>query len=565
MNPKKGLKGYQLFSEGKIQQTVLEQIWNEASLDDEKALLIDRKGRIREEIDPDNFSGAEIKKENPFSRQGIVVLSGEGSSVMEAEERFFGEFQPAWVLLVSSSEQGFVFYGIQQIETKGLLERGSWGPETIQELDGRDLFEEMERSWKVLYEAWAGKTRERVLTVGISSGERESDLQEMALLVETAGGTVIEEIEQKREKPDPAYYIGKGKVSELAREVNRQGISLVIFDVELSPAQQHNLQETVQTRVIDRSQLILDIFARHAHTREGQIQVELAQLNYLLPRLVGRGQELSRLAGGIGTRGPGETKLEVDRRRIRDRITELKKELEQIKKQRNLLQKGRRLPFVAMVGYTNAGKSTLLNKITGSTVKTADQLFATLDPTIRGCRLPDGREILLTDTVGFIKNIPHHLIAAFRATLEGVEQADALLMVVDVCDSRYNEQMETVLEVLDELEALGKPILTVFNKMDLYPDPEELTNLGRRYQPAVAVSARTGENIDGLLACLGDVLGEGMETREFLVPYSQGGIIDRLHRQAQVLREEYEDEGIRMRVKIGEELYQEIKGQLDFS
>jgi len=565
LSRKKGLKGYQLFSDGKLQTSVLEELWDDLSPSGEIPLLLDRKGRVRDEIDPENPNEAEIKKENPFSRQGIVILSREVISIMEVEERFFGEFQPAWVLLITAPEQGFVFYGIQQVEEKGLLERISWGPETANQVDGRDLFSEMERSWRVLHEAWEGKVRERVLTVGISSGERESDLKEMALLVETAGGQVIEEIEQKREKPDPAYYLGKGKVSELAKEVSRQGISLVIFDIELTPAQQHNLQEAVQTRVIDRSQLILDIFARHAHTREGQIQVELAQLNYLLPRLVGRGQELSRLAGGIGTRGPGETKLEVDRRRIRDRITELKKELEQIKKQRQLLQQGRRLPFVAMVGYTNAGKSTLLNKITGARVKTADQLFATLDPTIRGCRLPDGREVLLTDTVGFIKNIPTHLIAAFRATLEGVEQADALLMVVDACHPRFTEQMETVLEVLEELEVLDKPVLTVFNKMDLYPDPEELKNLVRRYEPAVAVSARTGENITHLLECLGDVLGEGMETRELLVPYSQGGIIDILHRQAQVLKEEYEDEGIRMRVKIGEELYREIKGQLDFS
>ncbi len=565
MKGKKGLKGYQLFSEGKIQLPVLEQIWNEVSPAEESGLLVDRKGRVREEIKNENSTGTEWKTESPFSRKGIVILSREASSLAEVEERFIGEFQPAWVLLVTAREQGFVFYGIQQVEKKGLLERITWGPGDRDDVDSRDLFEEMERSWRVLRESWMGKTRERVMTVGITSGEKESDLQEMALLVETAGGQVIEEIEQKRDRPDPAYYIGRGKVTELSREAQRQGISLVIFDVELTPAQQHNLQESVQTRVIDRSQLILDIFARHAHTREGQIQVELAQLNYLLPRLVGRGQELSRLAGGIGTRGPGETKLEVDRRRIRDRIAELKKELEQIKKQRHLLQKGRRLPFVAMVGYTNAGKSTLLNRLTGSEVKTADQLFATLDPTIRGCRLPDGREVLFTDTVGFIKNIPHHLIAAFRATLEGVEQADALLMVVDSCHPRFSEQIETVLEVLEELEVLDKPMLTVFNKMDLFPDPEELENLVKRYEPSVAVSARTGENVRALLQCLGEVLGKGMETRELLIPYSQAGIIDVLHRQAQVLQEEYEDEGIRLRVNIGEELYREIKGQLDFS
>lgn len=560
MKNKKGLEGTQLFSDGQLQTAAFADIWE----GEEKILLVDRKGRIRAEKDPGEVKNSEFKGEKPFPRLGVVVLSGEDRSFPEVESWIFREIQPAWLLLIIAGPGGFVFYGAQQVEQKGFLEKITWGPLDSGEILDRDILGEMERSRRVLQETWQNRSQERVLTVGVSSSRQESDLEEMARLVETAGGLVIEAIEQKREKPDPACYIGRGKVQELAGVVRRQGITLVIFDVELTPAQQNNLQEAMQVPVIDRSQLILDIFARHAHTREGQIQVELAQLNYLLPRLVGRGQELSRLAGGIGTRGPGETKLEVDRRRIRDRISELKKELEQVKKQRHLLQQGRRLPFVAMVGYTNAGKSTLLNKITGSRVRTANQLFATLDPTIRGCRLPDGREVLLTDTVGFIKNIPHHLIAAFRATLEGVEQADALLLVVDACDARFPDQVETVFEVLEELEALGKPMLTVFNKIDLHPDREELDNLVRRYEPAVAVSAQEGSNIDGLLSALADILGAGLEEKELLIPYSQAGMLDQLHRQAQVLQEEYEEEGIRVRANIDRELYREISGQLSF-
>ncbi len=406
---------------------------------------------------------------------------------------------------------------------------------------------------------------ERVVAVFAYRREEEMDQAELFSLVSTAGGRVIAAAEQKIKAPDSRYYVGSGKVEEICNLVAENQGDSVIFDNELTPVQQRNIQEIVGVPVIDRNQLILDIFAANAKTREGQVQVELAQLNYLLPRLAGYRPELSRLGGGIGTRGPGETKLEADRRRIRRRILDLNRALLRIKKQRQTMQKSRDLPLVTLVGYTNAGKSTLLNSLTGADVETADRLFATLDPTIRRCRLPDGRRILLTDTVGFIKNIPHDLIAAFRATLEGVEQADLLLHVVDATQPRFEEQAETVLNVLRDLGVIEKPIVTVFNKSDLYGDLEVLGNLATRYQPAVVVSAAKEENLQELLAVVGKGLGDSMETVSLSIPYEQGKLLEMLHNRALVLKEEYSQEGIVVKVLIAGQLLAELKGHYNFS
>ena len=302
--------------------------------------------------------------------------------------------------------------------------------------------------------------------------ETEDSINELSELAATAGAEVIAKLIQKRGKPDPAYYIGEGKAKELAILAITTHADLVIFDDELYPAQQRNLEKLLKTKVIDRTWLILDIFASRAQSKEGKIQVELAQLCYLLPRLVGKGTALSRLGGGIGTRGPGETKLEVDRRRIRRRISVLQKELEEIAKRRGLQRSNRKksgLPLVSLVGYTNAGKSTLFNALTDAEVFVEDKLFATLDPTIRRCYLPSGDFMLLADTVGFIKKLPHDLVAAFRATLEEATYSDLLLHVVDASHPGKDEHCEAVQEVLRALGIGDKPVITVLNKMDLYP------------------------------------------------------------------------------------------------
>jgi len=355
-----------------------------------------------------------------------------------------------------------------------------------------------------------GRQAERAILVDVALNKEKIDpydIAELEALASTAGAINAGDITQSRDKPDIRYYIGKGKLDELKAACSAANVNLVIFNNELYPSQTRNLQNELGIKVIDRPGLILDIFAQHAHTREGKLQVELAQNKYTMTHLTGKGIELSRLGGGIGTRGPGETKLEVDRRRIRDRISELKKELDEVSHHRELRREKRResrVPVAAIVGYTNAGKSTLLNALTKAGVLVEDKLFATLDPVTRKLRLPNSKEILLTDTVGFIQNLPTMLVEAFHATLEEVTEADILIHVVDISHPNLIGQINSVYKVLEDLKAITKPMITAFNKIDRYiGDPKVLLE---KYSPAVSISAlqKTGltdmiKNIEKLI------------------------------------------------------------------
>lgn len=392
--------------------------------------------------------------------------------------------------------------------------------------------------------------REQAILVGMESPEVNPEetaysLEELGRLADTAGADVLLELTQRRGRPDAATFLGRGKAEELADCCRSLGAGLVIFDRELSAAQARNLENITGVRVIDRTQLILDIFARRARTREGKLQVELAQLNYLLPRLIGRGTELSRLGGGIGTRGPGETRLEVDRRRIRRRIAELDKAIGDVRKHRELLRRSRKeipVPLAALVGYTNAGKSTILKKLTGARVLVEDKLFATLDPTTRRVVLPNNEVILLTDTVGFIRNLPHHLVAAFRATLEEVVEADLLLHIVDASHPDLEGQIEAVDQVLESLDSGSKPCIIVYNKTDLVPDFQQ--PLKTNNQPAVAVSALDGRGLDEMLAAVAGILSRRRVRLAYFIPYEKTGVLSLLYEKGQVLREEHGQDGI---------------------
>lgn len=350
---------------------------------------------------------------------------------------------------------------------------------------------------------------EKAILVGIDLSNTKhiplkESMEELGRLADTAGAQIVNQITQKKEKPDLQYFMGTGKLEELKALIASADANLIIFDNELSASQDRNLEEALGIKVVDRTELILDIFAQHAHSREGQLQVDLAQSNFLLTRLTGHGIQMSRLGGGIGTRGPGETKLECDRRRIRKRISLLKNEIEKVRKERSLRREKRRkskIQTIAIVGYTNAGKSTLLNALTKADVLTQDKLFATLDPTIRRMYFPDGRTILLTDTVGFIQKLPHQLVAAFSATLEEVTEADLLLHVVDASHPYFANQIEVVFRTLEELKCAAKPMITVFNKIDALKEKIQAEIL-EKYKPAVAVSALYQRGLEDLLKSL---------------------------------------------------------------
>jgi GTP-binding protein HflX len=370
-----------------------------------------------------------------------------------------------------------------------------------------------------------------LLTAGNLSGTStelslDASLVEFRELVESAGGQVVAQVLQRRSKPDAATLIGAGKVEEIAGIAAANQADLVVFDHDLSPTQLRNLERQLPCLVLDRTQLILDIFARHARTREGQLQVELAQLEYMLPRLTGRGKAMSQLGGGIGTRGPGETQLETDRRRIQRRLVHLRGELDSVKKIRRQQRQRREavpVPTVALVGYTNAGKSTLFNRLTGAGVLASSRMFATLDPKLRALELPSRRRILLSDTVGFIRNLPHTLVTSFRATLEEVERAEVLLHIRDASSAYGEEQKSQVEKVLGELEVLDKPRIEVLNKIDLLT-PEERAGLGTR--GIVTVSAYSGEGIEGLLAAIDDALvADPLVDAELVVPQSEGAAL----------------------------------------
>ena len=388
--------------------------------------------------------------------------------------------------------------------------------------------------------------------MGLAPGDAGPALEELAQLAQTAGATVAATVVQRRTRSHPATFVGSGKVETIRAQVRETGADLVIFDDELSPAQQRNLERLLATKVLDRTALVLDIFAQRARTSEGRLQVELAQMMYLLPRLAGRGVVLSRLGGGIGTRGPGETKLEVDRRRIRARITDLQRGIGALRQHRRLQRHARHdaaLPVVALVGYTNAGKSSLLNRITGAGVLVENALFATLDPTVRRAQTSTGRAFTIADTVGFVRHLPHQLVDAFRSTLEEVAQADLILHVVDASHEDPEGQIAAVREVLHEIGAARVPEIVVLNKADA-ADPEVLARLLRREPHSVVASARTGEGIDKLLAAVEEDLPRPAVEVDALVPYGRGDLIARVHSTGEMLSETHLEAGTRIVARV---------------
>ncbi|WP_312044409.1 GTPase HflX [Anaerotignum sp.] len=387
-----------------------------------------------------------------------------------------------------------------------------------------------------------------------STMETEACLDELEELVRTAGAVAVARSIQKRERVHPGHYLGKGKIEELKMMVETYGASGVVCDDELSPAQLKNLERMLETKVMDRTIVILDIFAARAISGEGKIQVELAQLKYRLSRLTGMGASMSRLGGGIGTRGPGEKKLETDRRYIKDRIAELKSAAKEIQTHRELLrsQRGKKgTPVVSLVGYTNAGKSTLINKLTDAGVLAEDKLFATLDTTTRKVELPNGSEILLTDTVGFIQKLPHHLVQAFRATLEELKFADILLHVVDASNANRQEQMQVVYKTLEDLGCGDTPVITVFNKMDR--DVELPLPLDMKAREIAQVSAFNGDGLNGMLGMVENLLKSFRKSMVALVPYTEGGLIGWVHGRCEIIREEHTPEGVLLEIYVDEE------------
>jgi GTP-binding protein HflX len=394
------------------------------------------------------------------------------------------------------------------------------------------------------------KIQERALLIGlekegVSKWDLRDSMDELRELANSAGAHVVNTVTQKLRKPTAPYYIGRGKAELIKESFKDQQVTSVIFDDELSPAQGRNLENLLSRKVLDRTQLILDIFAQRARSREGRLQIELAQLQYLLPRLTRMWNHLSRQTGGIGTRGPGETQLEVDRRRVQERIARLERELEGVRKVRSVQRQGRKRhqwPVAAVVGYTNAGKSTLLNLLTGADLVTENKLFATLDPTTRSLTLPNRQRLLLTDTVGFLRKLPHTLIESFKATLEEVSEADLLIHVVDLSHPRVDEHIEAVNKVTKELGAFGKQTLLVFNKIDALANDELVGAYRNRFPGSVAISARRGTGVAGLVQALQDGLASWRLRSRFRVPLSEAGLIAEIHRIGHVLELRYEDE-----------------------
>jgi GTPase len=406
-----------------------------------------------------------------------------------------------------------------------------------------------------------GKTPERALLVGVATGaggraRAESSVQELGLLARSAGADVVGSLIQERQRKDPATLIGRGKVEDVARLSNEKRADLLLFDDELSPAQQRNLEQAVGRKTVDRTQLILDIFARRARTREGRLQVELAQLDYMLPRLTGKGVMLSRLGGGIGTRGPGETKLETDRRRIRQRIQAVRREIDRVRRSRATRREARQratAPVVALVGYTNAGKSTLFTRLTGAETAVSDQLFLTLDPLVRRARLGAGRQVLMVDTVGFIQKLPHGLVAAFRATLEEVVEADLLLHVMDAAAEDMEERAAAVNNVLEEIGAAARPVVIVLNKVDLV-QKARASALAQAHPDAVLTSAVTGEGLDQLKATLARRLELGARTVRLRFAARDARGIAGVYTAGQVVSHEVVGDEVRIDAMIPERL-----------
>jgi GTP-binding protein HflX len=415
---------------------------------------------------------------------------------------------------------------------------------------------------------------ERVVLVGVwtsgSAEDAENSLSELAALSETAGAQVLDGVIQRRDKPDPATYIGSGKAQELREIVLSSGADTVVCDGELSPGQLIHLEDVAKVKVVDRTALILDIFAQHAKSREGKAQVSLAQMQYMLPRLRGWGQSLSRqmggggsssAGGGMATRGPGETKIETDRRRIREKMAKMRREIAQMKTGRDIKRQERRrhkIPSVAIAGYTNAGKSSLLNRLTGAGVLVENALFATLDPTVRKAETPSGRTHTLVDTVGFVRHLPHHLVDAFRSTMEEVGDSDLIVHVVDGAHPAPEEQLASVREVIRDVGATDIPEIVVINKADA-ADPLVLQRLLRAERNALAVSARTGQGIEELRTLIDEELPHPSVELEVLLPYTAGKLVSRVHGEGEVLAETHTGEGTRLKARVHAELAAELR------
>ena len=395
--------------------------------------------------------------------------------------------------------------------------------------------------------------KEKFILVGVETGKdrMEESLTELEELLETAGGETVGRVIQNLESINKATYVGKGKVDEIRELAEELGADGIVCDDELSPAQLSNLKDELDIKVLDRTLVILDIFAAHAQTSEGKLQVELAQLKYRSSRLTGLGKNLSRLGGGIGTRGPGESKLESDRRAIRERVSQLRSEIEKVESSRETLRKHRMsdgIPVIAIVGYTNAGKSTFLNKITDAGILAEDKLFATLDPTTRSLKIPDGEEVLFTDTVGFISKLPHNLVDAFKSTLEEAKYADLILHVADASNPEVDEQMKVVYRTLEELKVTGKPVVTFLNKQDKLEEERIIKDI--KADVVVKGSAKIGEGIDELLSKITEILREGKVLIDTVLSYADTSKISVIRKKGQLLSEEYEGEGIKVKAYV---------------
>lgn len=415
--------------------------------------------------------------------------------------------------------------------------------------------------------------KEKAVALGIfrsraDKWKEEQSLQELSTLAITAGGDVLQIFLQEKPRRDPAYYCGKGKLEEIRAYCEMKNIDLVLFNDPLTPAQMRNIEELLDRKVLDRTQLILDIFAQRAKTSEGKLQVELAQIDYLLPRLTGKGIALSRLGGGIGTRGPGETKLEFDRRRLRGRRDRLRQQLEHVKQIRQMQRKSRSdipLPTAALIGYTNAGKTSLFNRLTGFKGFVSPILFATLDPAIKSIRFPNKQTVLISDTVGFIQKLPPELVAAFRATLEEVIQAHLLIHVIDASNENADEQIDAVQETLRELEVANKPVLHVLNKMDLIDNGDlMLQSYRNRLGEVVAISAETGEGLDELINTITRMLSEFWERIRLSIPNDQQSLISMLHDQGRIYYKNYTDGRIELDIEVPKKLAERVR-QYSFS
>ena len=406
---------------------------------------------------------------------------------------------------------------------------------------------------------------EKVILVGVALSDQDDtkeSLEELKDLVSTAGAETAGMLIQNREQQHPATYVGKGKIEELKNMIWELRATGIVCDDELSPAQMKNLQDELDVKVMDRTLIILDIFAARASTSEGKIQVELAQLKYQQTRLTGWGRAMSRLGGGIGTRGPGEKKLEMDRRLIKSRIAQLNRELKDVKKHREVTREQRsrsHIPVAAIVGYTNAGKSTLLNTLTGAGILAEDKLFATLDPTTRDLKLPSGQEILMTDTVGFIRKLPHHLIEAFKSTLEEAKYADFIIHVVDISNPQREKQMFVVYETLQELGVEDKKIVTLFNKQDKLQDAETIRDFKADY--IVKTAIKTGQGLEELKEVLEKILTENQIYLERILDYQEAGQIQLIRKYGQLISEEYTDRGIEIKARVPQNIYGKIGGR----